>query len=191
MERIFCSRLGSYKETKYIYLEYEVLRLELLSKEAMVGQLLLKGNYKLLVAESCTGGLISHLITNIPGSSEYYLGGLVTYDYLAKERLLGVHHQTLEKFGAVSEETALEMAAGARRLLSGDYPIERSIGISATGIAGPGGATPDKPVGLVWIGMDTPRGSWGWKHIWDGNRLENKTFTAQAALDHLIDFLSS
>ena len=99
----------------------------------------------LALAESCTGGLISQLITSRPGASEFYLGCAVTYSNQAKEEILGVSHETLMEHGAVSEETAKEMAAGARRAFGSD------IAASVTGIAGPGGATDEKPVGMVCI----------------------------------------
>ena len=99
----------------------------------------------LALAESCTGGLISQLITSRPGASEFYLGCAVTYSNQAKEQILGVSHDTLIEHGAVSEETAKEMAAGARRVFGSD------IAASVTGIAGPGGATDEKPVGMVCI----------------------------------------
>lgn len=103
----------------------------------------------LAVAESCTGGLISKRITDVAGASEIYLGGVVAYANEVKTALLGVDPETLKKFGAVSEQTAAEMARGVRLRLGSD------IGISTTGIAGPGGGTPEKPVGLVYIGVST------------------------------------
>src|SRR6266567_3351199 len=115
--------------------------------EARVGQVLLQRNLTLAVAESCTGGLIGHRLTNVPGSSSYFLGGIISYSYDAKERLLGVSHASLYDFGAVSEQTAREMARGARRALGAD------VAVSVTGIAGPGGALPGKPVGLTWIAL--------------------------------------
>jgi PncC family amidohydrolase len=147
--------------------------------EEIIGDDLRRLGWKLAVAESITGGLIGHRITNIPGSSEYYLGGVGAYAYEAKERLLGVQHETLLKFGAVSQETVLEMATGARRALQADASV------AVTGIAGPGGGMPNKPVGLVWIGVSTPQGDSTWKFVWDGNRLENKTRTADKALELL------
>jgi PncC family amidohydrolase len=156
--------------------------------EAQVGQWLCRRKLKLAVAESCTGGLISHHLTNIPGSSEYYLGGIIAYAYEAKERLLGVRHETLVAYGAVSRETALEMAQGIRRALAADFPLEKIIGLSATGIAGPGGGLPGKPVGLVWIGLSTPEGDWAWHFLWNGSRLENKERSAQAALHILKNY---
>ena len=103
----------------------------------------------LATAESCTGGLVSKRITEIPGASEIFLCGLCTYSNEMKERLLGVSHQTLEQYGAVSEQTAREMARGVR-LASG-----AAVGVSTTGIAGPGGGSAEKPVGLVYVGIDS------------------------------------
>jgi nicotinamide-nucleotide amidase len=108
--------------------------------EVLVGELLRRGGLRLAVAESCTGGLIGHRITNVPGSSTYYMGSVTAYAYEAKVRVLGVRWSTLEKYGAVSQETVLEMASGVRRALAAD------IGLSVSGIAGPGGGTPEKPV---------------------------------------------
>ena len=139
---------------------------------------------RLAVAESCTGGLIGHLITNVAGSSTYYMGSVTAYAYEAKVRLLGVRWETLEKYGAVSQETVLEMARGVRRAMAAD------IGLSVSGIAGPGGGTPEKPVGLTWIGLSAPGVDEAWEHIWPGDRLSVKTQTAECALRLLIDFLS-
>jgi len=156
--------------------------------ETLVGRELLKRQYKLVAAESCTGGLIGHWITNVPGSSEYYLGSVTAYAYEAKEHLLGVRHETLAKYGAVSRETVLEMAVGARRALAADFPLERLVGVSVSGIAGPGGGMPGKPVGLVWIGLSAPDGDWAWKYVWAGDRMENKTLSAHQALQLLLDY---
>jgi PncC family amidohydrolase len=152
--------------------------------EVIIGELLRQRGLKLAAAESCTGGLIGHRITNIAGSSDYFLGGVIAYAYEAKERLLGVQHKTLEQFGAVSRETALEMACGVRQALQAD------IGVSVTGIAGPGGGMPDKPVGLVWISLCTKDKSWVFRFLWNGNRIENKERSAQAALQVLADYLN-
>ncbi len=109
--------------------------------EVLLGELLRQRGLRLAVAESCTGGLIGHRITNMAGASTYYMGSVTAYAYEAKVRLLGVRWTTLEKFGAVSQETVIEMARGVRNALAAD------IGVAVSGIAGPGGGTPDKPVG--------------------------------------------
>ena len=107
--------------------------------EVLAGKLLRQRCWQLAVAESCTGGLVGHLLTNVPGSSDYFLGGVISYANEAKLSLLGVHLETLETFGAVSRQTVLEMAGGVRHLLSAD------VGLSVSGIAGPGGGTPVNP----------------------------------------------
>ncbi len=153
--------------------------------EVTVGLALIQHNLTLAVAESCTGGLIGHRLTNVPGSSGYFLGGIISYSNDAKERLLGVSHATLYDFGAVSEQTAREMARGARRALSAD------IGVSVTGIAGPGGALPGKPVGLTWIALSAREADQARQFIWGGNREQNKAQSAEAALGLLLDYLGS
>lgn len=153
------------------------------SLEVRVGRQLRQRGWRLAVAESCTGGLIGHRITNVPGSSTYYVGSIIAYAYDAKVRLLGVSWKALETHGAVSREVALEMAEGVRKTLSAD------VGLAVSGIAGPGGGTPEKPVGLTWIGLSTPEGHWSQRHLWTGDRLENKTQTAEAALQLLYHYL--
>jgi len=113
--------------------------------EVVIGNTLREKNLTLSIAESCTGGYLSHLITSVPGSSEYFLGSMIPYAYEIKMRQLGVKPETLEKYGAVSEPTIIEMANIVRAKFNTD------IGVATSGIAGPGGATPDKPVGTVWI----------------------------------------
>jgi nicotinamide-nucleotide amidase len=134
--REILSRLGDY----YFGEDEETL-------ESAVGRLLKGRGATLALAESCTGGLLAKRLTDSPGSSAYFEEGLVTYSNDAKERLLGVKHETLIEHGAVSEAVAREMAEGARRTAGADY------GLSVTGVAGPDGGTEDKPVGLVWIGI--------------------------------------
>ena len=148
--------------------------------EVTVGKAIKARGWTLATGESCTGGLLGHRLTNVPGSSEYYLGGVVAYAYEAKERLLKVSHDTLYKHGAVSQETALEMALGARQALGAD------VGLSVTGIAGPGGGLPDKPVGLTWIAISSREGQKAERHVWQGDRLEIKTQSAEAALRLLL-----
>lgn len=142
-----------------------------------------KSGLKLVTAESCTGGLISHRITDIPGSSEYFVGGFVAYSYEAKASLLGVSWDTLNTKGAVSRETVLEMARGARQALNAD------IAVSVSGIAGPGGGTPEKPVGFTWIGLVSQKGEWARNFNWDGNREQNKSYSCDAALQLVLDYL--
>lgn len=151
--------------------------------ESKVGDLLRARGLKLATAESCTGGLVADRITNVPGSSEYFRGGIVAYAYEAKVALLKVSWDTLRAYGAVSKETVIEMARGARVALGAD------IAISVSGIAGPGGGMPDKPVGTTWIGLSTTEGDWARKHIWDGDRLQNKAYSADGALELLMDYL--
>lgn len=155
------------------------------SLEVQAGDLLRLRGWRLAVAESCTGGLVSHRLTNVPGSSDYFMGGVISYANEAKVNLLGVRWDTLEAFGAVSRETILEMAHGVRQRLSAD------IGLSVSGIAGPGGGTPDKPIGLTWIGLSTLDFENAWRHIWIGDRISNKEHSAQAVLQHLVDFLQT
>jgi PncC family amidohydrolase len=157
--------------------------------EAQIGELLNNRQMKLTFAESCTGGLVGHLITNIPGSSEYYLGSVTAYAYEVKEQLLGVKHETLNAYGAVSRECVLEMARGVRKALSGGFPLKQVLGLSISGIAGPGGATPDKPVGTVWVGMSAFDGEWAWRLQWQGDRIQNKEYSAQAALQLVVWYL--
>ena len=155
------------------------------SLEVQIGKLLTRGGLTLAAAESCTGGLVSHRITNVPGSSDYFLGGIVAYSNQTKMALLGVLRETLDSHGAVSEETVLEMAAGVRQALRAD------IGIAVSGIAGPGGATPNKPVGLVWFGLSAGDASQARKYIFPGDRLAVKEQSAQAALQLVMDYLRS
>ena len=139
----------------------------------------------LSVAESCTGGLLGHRITNVPGSSDYYLGSVTAYAYEAKVRLLGVRWDTLNTFGAVSRETVLEMARGVRAALGAE------IGLSVSGIAGPDGGTPEKPVGTTWIGLRASGYEGAWHFVWSGDRLQNKELSAEMALRLLVDYLNA
>jgi PncC family amidohydrolase len=153
--------------------------------EQRIGTILRSRSLKLATAESCTGGLIADLITNIPGSSDYFLGGVVAYAYEAKVVLLHVSWDTLRLKGAVSRETVIEMARGVRTTLGAD------IGISVSGIAGPGGALPHKPVGTTWIGLSTLGGEWTRKFVWKGDRRSNKQTSAEAALQLALDYLDN
>lgn len=152
--------------------------------EFVVGRLLLAAQKTVGVAESCTGGLLGHRLTNVPGSSAYFMGGILAYAYGVKERVLGVSHESLMRYGAVSPQVAQEMAQRVRALLGVD------IGLSVTGIAGPSGGTPDKPVGLTYVHLSAADIEWGEQHLWQGTRLENKVQSAEAALDLLCRYLS-
>lgn len=151
--------------------------------ETIVGNLLKKNNLQLAVAESCTGGMISKRMTNVPGSSGYFLGGVISYANSLKHKFLDVSEETLEEFGAVSREVAEEMATGIRTRTDAD------IGLAVTGIAGPGGGTEGKPVGRVYIGIATPGGTWVSKFQFEGNRNEIREVTAQSGLDIIRKFL--
>ena len=181
--------------------------------EEAVGRLLAERGLTVAVAESCTGGLIAHRLTNVPGSSAYFLGGVVAYANEVKERVLGVRPETLRRYGAVSRETALEMARRVRRLLGAD------IALSATGIAGPAGGTPEKPVGLVYVALAAEDCERCERHLWPSEsgagghggcppnhsptpsvdltmrgkrrRLLNKWQTAEAALQMLLEYLEA
>ena len=154
-----------------------------MSLENEVGRLLAERGLTLATAESCTGGLVAHRITNVPGSSEYYLGGFVAYAYEAKEMFLGVRHETLVAHGAVSVETAREMAKGVRERLGAD------LGLSVTGIAGPGGGTPEKPVGLVYVALSAPGVDLCQRYVWQGDRAANKAQSVDAALQLVASHL--
>ena len=148
--------------------------------EAVVGRLLFEKKATLAVAESCTGGLISHLLTNVPGSSNYFLFSGVTYSNAAKQKILEVSPDTIERFGAVHEETAKEMAAGVRRIAGSDY------GLATSGIAGPDGGTDEKPVGVVCIGLADRESARGFRFFYPFNsRSRNKKIFAVKALDML------
>lgn len=154
--------------------------------EALVGQALKARGWTVCAAESCTGGLIMHRLTNIAGSSAYVMGGVVTYSNDAKMKLIGVREETLIAYGAVSEQTAAEMVTGVRALFDAD------IAVSITGIAGPGGGTAEKPVGLTYIGL-LVRGSdpQVQRHVWSGDREAVKAHSAEAALRWIWETVQS
>ena len=131
-------------------------------------------------AESCTGGGIGAAITSISGASAVYKGGIISYANEAKGNLLGVKSETLAQHGAVSPETAAQMAQGARQRLKVD------LAVSVTGVAGPTGGTPEKPVGLVWFGIASARGTFTEKHIFAGDRAAIRAATAEQAMELLI-----
>ncbi len=147
--------------------------------EEVIGRMLKEKGLTLAVAESCTGGLLAGRITDVAGSSEYFIGGITAYSNQIKEEFLGVKSETLMKYGAVSEETAKEMAYGIKT------KFNSSIGISVTGIAGPGGGTPEKPVGLTYIGFCDGNQCYAVKWNFGDNRERNRTRTVQACLNLL------
>lgn len=152
--------------------------------EEVTGRLLGDRGLTLGLAESCTGGMIAARVTDIPGSSAYFAGGVVAYDNRVKENVLFVPGLELARHGAVSEEVARSMAAGVKRLLKTD------IGLAVTGIAGPGGGTPDKPVGLVYVALEGPGEESLCRELrLKGSRAEIRSATAAAALDMLRSYL--
>ncbi len=152
--------------------------------EKTIAKILLKKKLTLAVAESCTGGLLAHALTNIPGSSKYFLFGIVAYSNESKIKLLGVSPQILKEHGAVSKEMALELAKNARHL------GQANIGIGITGIAGPTGAMPLKPVGIVFIAISIGHNLYFKKFIFSGNRLKIKEAAKNAAFGLLKECLT-
>ena len=148
-----------------------------------VVNLLRQKGLTLAVVESATGGLISHLITNVPGSSDVYKGSITSYSNEAKIKVVGVSEDSISQYGAVSPQVAEEMARGGRRALDAD------VCIADTGIAGPSGATLEKPVGLFYIGLSHAGGTYTQKHEFKGNREENKCSAAEIALGWLKEYL--
>jgi len=159
------------KVGRYIYSNEEK------TLEEVVAKLLIERGLTISVAESCTGGNLSNLFTNIPGASKYFERGVISYGNVSKVELLNVNEDTLEEYGAVSLQVAQQMAEGVRAISGTD------IGISITGILGPTGATADKPVGLVYIGLCDEKVCTAKKFIFGENRLYNKERTCQAALE--------
>ena len=153
--------------------------------EQELGNLLRQKGLTLGIVESATGGLISHLITNVPGSSDYYKGSVTAYSNEAKIKVVGVKEASINKYGAVSAQVAEEMAQGGRKVLAAD------ICLADTGIAGPSGATPGKPLGLFYIGLSHQAGTYSQKHSFQGNREQNKRRAAEAALSWLKEYLLS
>lgn len=147
--------------------------------EKVIGDILTDRKQTLSVAESCTGGMISSKIVSVPGSSNYYEGGVCVYSNLEKIKLLNIKEETLKKYGAVSEETAKEMADGVRELMGTDFAL------STTGIAGPSGGTDQKPVGLVWIGFSGKEKNYALSFLFGNNREVNIQRASQRALEIL------
>lgn len=151
--------------------------------EEKLVQLLADNNMSITTVESCTGGLIAGTIVNVAGASDVFNEGYITYSNNAKERLVGVSHETLEKYGAVSKETAEEMARGAALAAGAD------VALSSTGIAGPGGGTKDKPVGLVYIGCYVKGQVKVWRCLFKGNREEVRKQTVETAIKNAINLI--
>jgi nicotinamide-nucleotide amidase len=151
----------------------------------VLGDLLRKNGLTISTAESCTGGNIAHLLTSIPGSSAWYMGSTITYSYESKTELLGVPKEVIEKHGAVSEEVVTSMVNNAKKLLG------TSCAVATSGIAGPGGGTPDKPVGTVWIAVSSPRQTIAKKVLLGDNRLRTIQVASETALNMLRKLLIS
>jgi len=150
-----------------------------------VGRLLKSKGLTIAVAESCTGGRFGDTITDISGSSDYFLGGVISYSNESKEQLLGVDPSVLRSKGAVSEEVAIQMASGVRSALNS------KIGVGITGIAGPSGGTAEKPVGLVYIAVCSKGATLCTKNVFDGSRTEVKKRSVTKALDMISEFVSA
>ena len=150
-----------------------------------IGDLLRRRGLTLGAVESATGGLISHRITDVPGSSDYYKGSVTAYSNETKIKVVGVKEETIRAYGAVSHQVAEEMAEGGKKALAVD------ICVADTGIAGPGGETPGKPVGLFYIGLAHASGTHSQGHHFGGNREQNKQSAAEATLVWLKDYLIS
>lgn len=157
----------------------------LVALAARVQKLMIERGLTVATAESCTGGLIGYALTENSGSSEFYSGGLISYSNELKEHELGVEHATLERHGAVSAQTCVAMAEGAR------LRYEASVGLAVTGIAGPDGGSEQKPVGLTYVGVADESGHDVRRNIWTGDRHENKVLSAEAALRLLLDRLEA
>jgi len=155
-----------------------------MSLEEEIGAILRQKGLTLGIVESATGGLLSHRITNIAGSSDYYKGSVTAYSNQVKIGVVGVREDTLNQYGAVSPEVAEEMAQGGRRILSAD------ICIADTGIAGPGGASAGKGVGLFYLGLSHGERTFSRKHNFKGDREQNKQSAAEAALVWLKEYLA-
>jgi len=189
--RLRLSAMGDDVEKLKVEVEQEVKKLQQIIPESIfgydtetlsevIGRMLIEKGKTLAVAESCTGGYISHLITSVSGSSEYYNGSVTSYSNEIKEKVLGVQKESLEQFGAVSEQVATEMVEGAKRLMNTDYAI------ATTGIAGPTGGTEDKPVGTVWIAVSGPNKTLVKKYTFVGDHRErNIVRSSQTALQIL------
>ncbi|UCH88295.1 MAG: CinA family protein [Thermoplasmata archaeon] len=154
---------------------------ELNEKSTELGRILKQRGLSLATAESCTGGLLGHMITNVQGSSNYFLGGVVTYSNESKENVLGVTKETLGQYGSVSRECVLEMASGVRNL------FQSELGLAISGIAGPEGGTEEKPVGTVFISLIDSKTSLTHQFLFDGDRIEIKKQTCLKAIKLIME----
>lgn len=154
--------------------------MKLVPLEEQLGRIFSAKKLTLATAESCTGGLLASRLTDVAGSSGYFLGGVVSYAYSAKETLLGIEHALLVAEGAVNETVAQQMARSVRERLGAD------VAVSITGVAGPTGGTPEKPVGLVWIGLADAQGERAERYLWASDRIGNKRQSVEKALQLLI-----
>ncbi|NQU53840.1 MAG: CinA family nicotinamide mononucleotide deamidase-related protein, partial [Bacteroidetes bacterium] len=188
--RLRLSAMGNNKSSLKVSVEKEIQKLQQIIPEnifgfntetmaEVIGRMLKAKGKMLAVAESCTGGYISHLITSVAGSSEFFNGSVTAYSNKVKENLLGVKNGTLIEFGAVSEQVAKEMALGAKQVLNSDYAI------ATTGIAGPTGGTDEKPVGTVWIAVAGKNKVFARKFVFGDNRERNIIRSSQTALQIL------
>ena len=155
------------------------------SLEEQVGKALKERKLTLSVAESCTGGLMASRITDIPGSSQYFRGGIIAYQNDVKESILGVPPEVISEYGVISEETVRAMATGCQRLFASD------IAVAITGLAGPGGGTAETPVGLVYIGVATSTGVVAHRFQWSGDRIQNKKSAVHAAITLIREALDA
>lgn len=153
--------------------------------EFEVGRVLQERGLTIASAESCTAGLVMHRLTNVPGSSAYFLGGVVAYSNSVKHSLLAIQENTINVFGAVSEQVAAAMARGVRAA------VGARLAVSVTGIAGPDGGTDEKPVGLTYIAVSTADLSMVRRFVWDGDRVANKEASAEAALKMILEYLET
>lgn len=194
MVRLRLTASGSEKEMMEKELDEQFNQLQQIVKDHLVvtedlplekalGDLLKQKGKSIATAESCSGGYIAHLITSIPGSSDYFKGTVVSYSYDAKETILGVNHETLETKGAVSEETIKEMFDGLLRVTTADY------GIATSGIMGPGGGTEDKPVGTVWVAVGSRKKMVAKRLQFRHDRLKNIELTAANAMLMMFQFI--
>lgn len=151
--------------------------------ERLIGKLLRENGWTLSISESCTGGLICDRITNISGSSDYFMGGMVNYSNQSKTKHLGVPMRDIKRYGAVSSQVAKKMAQGVRKT------FETTLGLSTTGIAGPSGGSEEKPVGLVFVGLAKGRKTLVWRLNLKGSRIKIKKEATSSALRYIYDFL--